>query len=242
MNGTACDAPSLSERVHAARFSFKRSPVVDEQRQSFPRPWLAPLALHGASDPLRLLETLGARNQARLGHQSIAIEAVGDEPEPFSGQFNLALVHALLIPADRSAGVEAYAGPPLAPVVRDHPNKAEDERPRQLRNLERHEVALVRLARARPRRRRRNIGRNTRRRGVRFRCGMTSHTETRYRGTPTAPLLTINDVAHQLAISRDSVYRLLRSGTLPALRVGERLRFRPSDIEAYLERGRVKAP
>jgi len=66
---------------------------------------------------------------------------------------------------------------------------------------------------------------------------MDVHTATRYRGPTTAPLLTINDVAHQLAISRDSVYRLVRSGALPSLRVGERLRFRPSDIEAYLARG-----
>jgi excisionase family DNA binding protein len=71
---------------------------------------------------------------------------------------------------------------------------------------------------------------------------MGLHTETPYRGPATPPLLTINDVAHQLAISRDSVYRLMRSGVLPSFRVGERFRFRQEDLEAYLERGRERAP
>ncbi|MGE5274419.1 MAG: helix-turn-helix domain-containing protein [Verrucomicrobiota bacterium] len=65
---------------------------------------------------------------------------------------------------------------------------------------------------------------------------MSSHRTTSYDEPGTLPLLTINDVARQLAISRDSVYRLVRSGALAPLRVGERLRFRPSDIEAYLAR------
>jgi predicted DNA-binding transcriptional regulator AlpA len=42
---------------------------------------------------------------------------------------------------------------------------------------------------------------------------MSVHVNSEYDGTRT-PLLTINDVAHQLAISRDSVYRLIRSGSL----------------------------
>ena len=55
--------------------------------------------------------------------------------------------------------------------------------------------------------------------------------------TALVPLMTVNGVAQALAISRDSVYRLVRSGDLRAVRVGERLRFRPVDVEAYLERG-----
>jgi excisionase family DNA binding protein len=71
---------------------------------------------------------------------------------------------------------------------------------------------------------------------------MTVHTKSPYGDRPTAPLLTINDVARQLAISRDSVYRLVGSGALTPFRVGERLRFRQEDIEAYLERRREPAP
>jgi excisionase family DNA binding protein len=66
---------------------------------------------------------------------------------------------------------------------------------------------------------------------------MSVHTKPEYGGAKT-PLLTINDVAHQLAISRDSVYRLIRSGAFSPIRVGERLRFRQEDIEDYLERRR----
>jgi excisionase family DNA binding protein len=71
---------------------------------------------------------------------------------------------------------------------------------------------------------------------------MAVHTATQYESDPTPPLWTIDDVARRLAISRDSVYRLVRSGALSPLRVGERLRFRPEEIEQYLERRREKAP
>jgi excisionase family DNA binding protein len=54
---------------------------------------------------------------------------------------------------------------------------------------------------------------------------------------PRSALLTVNMVAELLAISRDTVYRLVRQGDLVPCRVGERLRFRPEDVDAYLERG-----
>lgn len=49
--------------------------------------------------------------------------------------------------------------------------------------------------------------------------------------------MSVNEVARFLSISRDSVYRLVRSGALPAVKVGERLRFRPEEIDRYLDRG-----
>jgi excisionase family DNA binding protein len=53
----------------------------------------------------------------------------------------------------------------------------------------------------------------------------------------TSPnLLTVNQAAAFLATSRWSVYRLVRCGELRAVRVGERLRFKPDDLEAYIER------
>ena len=48
--------------------------------------------------------------------------------------------------------------------------------------------------------------------------------------------MSVNEVARFLSISRDSVYRLVRSGALPSVKVGERLRFRPEAIHAYLDR------
>jgi excisionase family DNA binding protein len=68
---------------------------------------------------------------------------------------------------------------------------------------------------------------------------MATHNATGYGPVPTVPerLLTINELSDRLAISRDTVYRLVRSGALRSVRVGDRIRFRPADIEAYLEDG-----
>ena len=55
------------------------------------------------------------------------------------------------------------------------------------------------------------------------------------------PLLTINAACDVLAVSRNTLYRLVDRGELLPTRVGERLRFRPDDVRAYLERGRAPA-
>jgi excisionase family DNA binding protein len=63
-----------------------------------------------------------------------------------------------------------------------------------------------------------------------------------HKKTAYPALLTVNEVASLLGISRPSVYRLRGSGQLASYRVGERLRFRRADIEAYLERNREPSP
>ena len=55
-------------------------------------------------------------------------------------------------------------------------------------------------------------------------------------GIIRADLYSVNDLASHLGISRWTVYRLVRSGEIRAVKVGERIRFRPADVEAYLER------
>jgi excisionase family DNA binding protein len=55
-----------------------------------------------------------------------------------------------------------------------------------------------------------------------------------------APLLSINDVAGLLGISRASVYGLINSNELIPIRVGERIRFEPADVRAYIERHRER--
>jgi excisionase family DNA binding protein len=50
------------------------------------------------------------------------------------------------------------------------------------------------------------------------------------------PLMTVNDVARALSISRASVYRLRVDGEIVGIRVRGDLRFQPSEIDAYLER------
>lgn len=48
-------------------------------------------------------------------------------------------------------------------------------------------------------------------------------------------LLTVAEVADMLRVSDMTVYRLIRSGELPAVRVGRNYRVGRSDLEAYLE-------
>jgi len=53
------------------------------------------------------------------------------------------------------------------------------------------------------------------------------------------PLLTLEEVAAFLRVSKTSVYRLVERRELPFCRVGRNLRFRPKDLEAYLEARRI---
>lgn len=53
--------------------------------------------------------------------------------------------------------------------------------------------------------------------------------------SPRRTLLTVDEAAEYLRVSRRQVYNLVRAGDLPAVRVGQRLRIRPDDVDAYLE-------
>ena len=48
--------------------------------------------------------------------------------------------------------------------------------------------------------------------------------------------MTVNAAAEYMSCSRWLVYRLVRLGLLHPLSVGNRLRFRGSDLDAYMER------
>jgi excisionase family DNA binding protein len=54
--------------------------------------------------------------------------------------------------------------------------------------------------------------------------------------------LTTDEVLEYLQVNLRTVYRLIKAGKLPAVRVGRQWRFRRSDIDAWLEGGRVRAP
>jgi excisionase family DNA binding protein len=56
-------------------------------------------------------------------------------------------------------------------------------------------------------------------------------------GQTLAPLLSINECARFLGVARSTIYALVQREELHPVRVGQRLRFRISDLEAYLERG-----
>ncbi len=49
------------------------------------------------------------------------------------------------------------------------------------------------------------------------------------------PLLTVKEVAAVMRVSAMTVYRLINSGQLPAVRVGKNFRIRESDLNEYLE-------
>ncbi len=48
------------------------------------------------------------------------------------------------------------------------------------------------------------------------------------------PLLTVGEVANMMRVSNMTVYRLIKSGQLAAIRVGKNYRMRRSDVERYL--------
>lgn len=70
----------------------------------------------------------------------------------------------------------------------------------------------------------------------------TGHTDAPQYNRSRSALLTVNGAAAALAISRGTVYKLVREDRLASVRVGERLRFRPEAIDAYLDRKREAGP
>jgi excisionase family DNA binding protein len=50
-----------------------------------------------------------------------------------------------------------------------------------------------------------------------------------------ARFATVREVAALLRVSRMTVYRLIRQGDLPAVRVGRGYRIREEDVDRYLE-------
>jgi len=54
-------------------------------------------------------------------------------------------------------------------------------------------------------------------------------------------LLTLDDVLAYLRVNARTVYRLIRTGDLPAVRIGHQWRVRRSDLDAWLNAQRVGA-
>ena len=51
----------------------------------------------------------------------------------------------------------------------------------------------------------------------------------------TAPLLTVDDAAHLLAVSVKTIRRLIGRGELPSVRIGRAVRIRPEGLQALVE-------
>src|SRR6476660_5119749 len=75
------------------------------------------------------------------------------------------------------------------------------------------------------------------------RLGMLAAMATHERTRPSArrPLMALNDLCRHLGISRGTAYALVRDGGLPAVRIGERLRFRPQDVDRWIAERAVPA-
>ncbi len=50
----------------------------------------------------------------------------------------------------------------------------------------------------------------------------------------TERFVTVTEVADRLRVSTMTVYRLIKAGDLPAVRIGKSFRLRADDVEAYL--------
>ena len=50
-----------------------------------------------------------------------------------------------------------------------------------------------------------------------------------------ARFLTVQEVAQLMRVSSMTVYRLIRAGDLPAVRVGRSFRVRAEDVDGYLQ-------
>jgi excisionase family DNA binding protein len=61
-------------------------------------------------------------------------------------------------------------------------------------------------------------------------------------GTKLPSFLTTEEVLGYLKVNPRTIYRLIRSGELPAIRIGRQWRFRRSDLDDWLERQRSMAP
>jgi excisionase family DNA binding protein len=54
-----------------------------------------------------------------------------------------------------------------------------------------------------------------------------------------AACLTTEEVLAYLKVTPRTIYRLIRTGELPAIRIGRQWRFRRSDLEAFVDRQRA---
>ena len=60
-------------------------------------------------------------------------------------------------------------------------------------------------------------------------------------GAQYAAFLTTEEVLGCLKVNPRTIYRLIKSGELPAVRIGRQWRFRQTDLDAWIDRQRTAA-
>jgi excisionase family DNA binding protein len=66
-------------------------------------------------------------------------------------------------------------------------------------------------------------------------------TDDRSSSPDHSSFLTVEEVLHSLKVTSRTVYRLIRTGELPAVRVGRQWRIRRVDLDTWLNRQRSSA-
>lgn len=56
--------------------------------------------------------------------------------------------------------------------------------------------------------------------------------------SPMDSLMTLDEVAAYLRLSKDTIYRMVQSGKIPASKVGTQWRFRQSEVDVWLEQNK----
>jgi excisionase family DNA binding protein len=78
-------------------------------------------------------------------------------------------------------------------------------------------------------------------RGWRGACGVASERSVTIRASVAqepfreARFVTVSEVAQLLRVSKMTVYRLIKQGDLPAVRIGRGFRLREEDVRRYLD-------
>jgi excisionase family DNA binding protein len=54
---------------------------------------------------------------------------------------------------------------------------------------------------------------------------------------PTHSWLSVEEIAQHLGVSKETIYRWLERGTIPAHRIGKLWKFKPADVDKWVTNG-----
>lgn len=54
------------------------------------------------------------------------------------------------------------------------------------------------------------------------------------------PWVSTNDIAKHLGVTKDTVHKWIKSGTIPCSRVGKLWKFKKSEVDAWIKSGGTK--
>lgn len=60
--------------------------------------------------------------------------------------------------------------------------------------------------------------------------------------TESVKLLRLSEAAELLSISKSTIWRMVKAGTIPAARIGRQWRIKPADLQAYITAAQATNP